>query len=110
MLDGYREIIIWIKHGSGLSDPVLHFHAGMLVLVAARVFWRRPLASFVPLAVTIAAALANEALDRIILGSWRWTDTRGDLFHTLVWPALLSLGAWLKSRWPALGRPRRRRR
>ncbi|MGF7148030.1 hypothetical protein FHS96_001639 [Sphingomonas zeicaulis] len=103
-------MIIWIKHGSGLSDPVLHFHAGMLVLVAARLFWRRPLASFVPLAVTLAAALANEVLDRIILGSWRWPDTRSDLFHTLVWPVLLSLGAWLRSRWSALGRSRRGRR
>lgn len=109
MLDRYRDLIEWIKHGSGLGDPVLHFHGGMLVFVLARLILRRPIASGVPLAITVAAALANELLDRIILGSWRWPDTQSDLIHTLLWPVLLTLGGWARANWPALNRRRKRR-
>jgi len=49
----YHACIEWIGDGTGLSDTILHIHAGMLVLVVARVIMRRSLGSFVPLLVVL---------------------------------------------------------
>lgn len=108
MLETYKTVIMWIKLNSGLSDPILHLHAGMIVLLAARLVTRRPLASLVPFAIVVAAELGNEVLDRIILGSWRWRNTGSDVFYTLFWPAVLTIGARYRAARPRLTVRRRR--
>ena len=39
----------------------------------------------------MAAEAGNEIMDRIYFGSWRWSDTLGDVANTLFWPAFICL-------------------
>ncbi len=102
----YASLIRAIGDGTGMADSLLHVHAGMAVLLIARLVTRRSLASPWPLLVVCAAELANETLDRLHYGSWRWADTLSDVANTLFWPAVLCIGL----RWRhARAEPRRRR-
>ncbi len=101
----YRAFIGWIGDGTGLPDTLLHIHAGMLVLMLARVATGRSLGSLVPLAIVAAAEAFNEVMDRVTFGSWRWADTTQDAVNTLLWPTVICLGIRLR---PLV--PTRRRR
>ena len=92
----YQRFIQWIGDGTGLSDTILHIHAGLAVLMLARVVTRRSLGSLVPLSVVVAAEAFNEIMDRLYYGSWRWTDTLGDIANTLFWPLVICLGIRLR--------------
>lgn len=99
----YHALILWIGDGTGLSDTILHIHAGLAVLVVARVATGRSLATFIPFAFVVAAEGANELLDYLAYG-WRWYDTAVDLANTLFWPLAITLGV----RWrPMIARDRR---
>lgn len=80
------------------SDPILHFHAGMFVLFAARMITRHPLSSPVPLLVVAAVQIGNEIVNRLYYGSWRPADTFLDTVNTLFWPTLLFIGLRLRKR------------
>ena len=99
----YHAWIMWIGETTGLPDPILHIHAGLAVLLAARLLTGRPLGTFVPFAFVVAAEGANEVLDYLNQGL-NVTDTLSDIANTLVWPFLLSLG--LRLRPPRTGRKR----
>jgi hypothetical protein len=101
----YHALIDWIGDGTGLPDTLLHIHAGMAILMLARVVTRRSLATLVPLGVVLIAEAGNEIMDRIYFGSWRWSDTIGDVANTLLWPAIICLGCNVRNK---VGRPRRR--
>lgn len=88
----YAQFLRWIGDGTGASDALLHVHAGMAVLLAARLITGRSLATPVPFAIVCIAQLANEVLDRIAHGSWRWWDTSLDTVNTLFWPFVLMVG------------------
>ena len=88
----YAEIIRWIGDGTGASDSLLHVHAGMAVLFIARIVTGRSLATPVPFLCVCAAELANELLDRLSYGSWRWWDAALDVVNTLFWPFILMVG------------------
>lgn len=88
----YHRFIDWIGDGTGLPDTILHIHAGMAVLMVARVVTRRSLGSFVPWSVVVVAELFNEVMDRLHFGSWRWPDTTLDVLNTLFWPTVICLG------------------
>ncbi len=88
----YEGIIKWIGDGTGASDALLHVHAGMAVLLAARLITGRSLATPVPFLIVCLAELANEVLDRMSHGSWLWWDTGLDVVNTLVWPFVLMVG------------------
>ena len=92
----YKQFIDWIGDGTGLSDTILHIHAGLTVLMLARIVTRRSLGSLVPLSVVVAAEAFNEIMDRLYYGSWRWTDTLGDVANTLFWPLVICLGIRLR--------------
>lgn len=99
----YHRLILWIGDGTGLPDAILHIHAGMAVLMLARVATGRSLATMLPFAFTLAAELANELLDYLHYGL-RPADTLADLGNTLFWPLVVSLGV----RWrPMIRRDRR---
>lgn len=87
----YHAAIDWIGDGTGLPDTVLHIHAGMAVLLIARVMTRRSLGTLVPLSIVALAELGNELMDRLYFGSWRWPDTISDVIHTLFWPTVICL-------------------
>ena len=92
----YHRFIDWIGDGTGLTDTVLHIHAGLAVLMLARVVTRRSLGSFVPLSFVVAAEAANEVMDRLHFGAWRWPDTLSDVAHTLFWPLAICLAVRLR--------------
>lgn len=92
VVDLYHRFIIWLGDGTGASDSLLHVHAGMAVLLAARLITRRSLATPVPFAVVCIAELVNEVLDRIHDGTWLWGDTALDVLNTLFWPFVLMVG------------------
>ena len=95
----YAKFIGAIGDGTGMADSLLHVHAGMVILLLARLATRRSLSTPWPLLVVCAAEFANELLDRLHYGSWRWSDTLGDVANTLFWPTMLCLGLrWRHSR------------
>ncbi|TPG08485.1 hypothetical protein [Sphingomonas oligophenolica] len=92
----YHRLIDWIGDGTGLPDTLLHIHAGMVLLMLARLVTRRSLGSFVPLSVVVVAEAANELLDRLHFHAWRWPDTIADVINTLLWPTVICLGIRLR--------------
>ncbi len=95
----YAAFIRAIGDGTGMADSLLHVHAGMAILLLARLATRRSLATPWPLLVVCVAELANEVMDRLYHGSWRWADTLGDVANTLFWPAVLCAGLrWRRAR------------
>jgi hypothetical protein len=88
----YQEIIFAIGDGTGASDSLLHVHAGLAVLFLARLITRRSLATPIPFLVVVVAEAANEVMDRLSYGSWRWADTSLDFVNTLFWPFVLMVG------------------
>lgn len=103
----YAALIHSIGDGTGASDSLLHVHAGMAVLLLARVVTRRSLATPVPFMVVCAAELANEILDRLSHGSWRWADTASDVVNTLFWPFVLMVGLRIRRARDARSSPAR---
>ena len=77
---------------TGRRTRLLHVHAGIAVLLVARLVTRRSLATPVPFAVVCLAELANEIADWMSHGSWRWHDTGLDVVNTLFWPFVLLVG------------------
>jgi hypothetical protein len=92
----YARFILWIGDGTGLPDTLLHIHAGMVVLLLARLTTGRSLGSLVPLSIVALAELANEVMDRLHYGSWRWDDTLADVVNTLFWPTIICLAIRLR--------------
>ena len=92
LVEFYEALIRSIGDGTGASDSLLHVHAGMAVLLLARVVTRKSLATPVPFLIVCAAELGNEILDRLGQGSWRWADTGLDVVNTLFWPFVLMVG------------------
>ena len=92
----YHQFIDWIGDGTGLPDTILHIHAGMAVLMIARILTRRSLGSFVPWSLVVLAETFNEVMDRLQFGSWRWEDTTSDILNTLFWPTVICLGVRLR--------------
>lgn len=104
----YHRFVMWIGDGTGAPDSLLHVHAGMAVLLTARLITRRSLATPVPFLVVCLAEMANEVLDRVHSGSWMWRDTSLDILNTLFWPFVLMIG--LRIRRAREGRKRQPRR
>lgn len=88
----YESITFAIQDETGASDSLLHVHAGMAVLLIARILTGRSLATPIPFLVVVVAALANEIVDRIAHGMWRPRDTAFDIINTLFWPLVLMIG------------------
>jgi hypothetical protein len=86
----YHRFILWIGDGTGLPDAILHIHAGMIVLLVARVVTRRSLGTFIPLWFVVAAEAMNEILDYLAYGL-RIEDTLIDIGNTVFWPLIISL-------------------
>lgn len=90
--DLYHQLILELADDTGASDSLMHVHAGMAVLFLARLVTRKSLATIVPFSVVCVAEFANELMDRIHLGYWRFPDTAFDVVNTLFWPFMLMIG------------------
>jgi hypothetical protein len=98
----YQSLVIWISDGTGLSDTLLHIHAGMIVFSFARLVSKKALGTFIPFAFVTGAELINETLDFLGHGM-RWGDTLSDIANTLLWPLVVTLVVRLQ---PVSERPR----
>jgi len=96
LVEWHRELKIWIGDGTGAPDTIMHIHAGLAILMLARVLTRRSLGSFVPWTIVLVIQSFNEVLDRIEFGSWRWDDTLSDMANTMFWPTVICLGVRLR--------------
>lgn len=74
-----------------MPDMFLHVHAGMVIFVLARLISGRSFGSPLPLLAVFICEMANEIMDRLNYGSWRWVDTGPDIVNTLFWPAVIFL-------------------
>lgn len=90
--DLYESLTLSIGEETGASDTLLHVHSGMAVLLIARVISGRSLATPIPFLAVCLVAVANEILDRVTHGAWRWWDTLFDLVNTIFWPFVLMVG------------------
>ncbi|WP_267348156.1 hypothetical protein [Sphingomonas sp. GM_Shp_2] len=88
----YHAAKEWIAVNTGYTDPILHTHGGLLILVATWAITRRPLGSFIPFAAVVSLEVLNEVLDFIGYG-WRAADTYSDIGHTIFWPLVISVCA-----------------
>ena len=92
----YHQWINWVGDGTGLPDTILHIHAGMALLMIARLITRRSFGTFIPWTVVAAGEAFNEIMDRMNFGSWRWDDTLLDIANTMFWPTVICLGVRLR--------------
>lgn len=92
----WERVVNWIGDGTGLPDTLLHVHAGLAVLLVARIITRRSLGTLIPLSLVALAEGANEVLDRLHNGDWRWPDTLSDVANTLFWPTVICLAVRLR--------------
>jgi hypothetical protein len=76
---------------SGMSDKVLHMQVGLAVFLAASLLLRRPLRSWTPFLIVCGLEAANELMDRLFWGAWRWSDTLLDAATTIFWPLVIVL-------------------
>ena len=91
----WHGVVLWIGDGTGLPDALLHVHAGMAILLLARLVTRRSLGTLVPLGFVALAEGANELLDYVNYGM-RWADTLSDIANTLFWPSVICLAVRLR--------------
>jgi hypothetical protein len=89
--DLYARLIQWIGDGTGAPDTVLHIHAGMAVLLLARIISRQSLATPWPLLVVYLAEFGNEVMDYFAHGRVM-PDTFSDVVNTVFWPTILFIG------------------
>ncbi len=92
----YHQWIDWVGDGTGLPDTILHIHAGMALLMIARLITRRSFGTFIPWTVVAVGEAFNEIMDRLNYGSWRWDDTLVDVANTMFWPTVICLGVRLR--------------
>ncbi|SFS11613.1 hypothetical protein [Sphingomonas jatrophae] len=83
----------FIAERLGLCDAALHAHGGMAIYVAAALLIGGTRSPW-PWLIVLAAELSNEAFDRLRSGSWRWRDTISDVANTMLWPTVLTAGAY----------------
>jgi hypothetical protein len=94
----YRQLIAWISTATALDDTILHIHAGMAILLLARIVTGRSLATLTPLLCVCAAEFANEAMDYLAIDKFE-PDALGDIVATIFWPTtLFVLARWYARR------------
>jgi hypothetical protein len=98
----YHDATMWIGDGTGAPDALLHVHAGMAILLLARIVTGRSLATPIPFVVVCVAEFGNEVLDRLALGHWNTVDATADVINTLFWPLVLMIGLRLRRARPHL--------
>ncbi|HEX7874893.1 MAG TPA: hypothetical protein VF475_18415 [Sphingobium sp.] len=99
-----------VLDGLGMSHPMAHIHAGLMIYLGVQMLLRTRRASTIALHAVIGAELVNEVLDYSFYGSWRWADTLGDIALTLLWPAAFYLmGKFRRMRWERWQQVRRQR-
>ncbi len=87
----YENVIGRIVAICPAPDKFAHTYAGLAIWLGTAILLRSGRRSITPLAVVVAAEIANECIDRVAHGSWMWRDTLGDMAATWFWPVLFTL-------------------
>ncbi len=101
----YHDLAERIVTLTGGSDKLAHVHAGLILYLGTQLVLRERRSSGTALKVVILLECANEAMDRLFWGEWRWWDTAGDAAATVFWPAAsYCVGRYRRARWEAAQR------
>jgi len=100
LISFYQQFAAVLEQETGASDTLIHVHAGMLVLLLARVVTGRSLGTVIPLSIVIVAAVGNEVLDYVYQGRLYERDAFFDLLNTVFWPFVLMIGIKARRRKP----------
>lgn len=73
---------------TGLSRPMLHLLAGLVIYLPGRLFFGGGRGSLIAIFLVLQAELGNELLNMLHYGSWRWPDTIADVSLTLLGPVM----------------------
>lgn len=102
----YHETIEHILAYSGASDKTVHVHVGLALYLLGQLVLRTRRGSVDALLFVLVVESANEMMDRLYFGDWRWADTSTDVIATLFWPTLLLLASrYRRARWRRANRP-----
>lgn len=90
VLQTYAEFKVALGQGYGVSEDLLHLHAGLLVFFGSALVLRQRMRSRVPIVLVYCFAIANEFVDLLSPGSARnaW-EPLVDVINTVFWPTLL---------------------
>lgn len=92
ILQVYAEFKQMLGRDYGLTEDLLHVHAGLIIFFFAAILSRHRMRSPVPIAIVYALALINETVDLLTpgksAGAW---EPVADILNTVIWPTLLFL-------------------
>jgi hypothetical protein len=89
-----QDYLAWkaaLGESTGMSENLIHVHAGLAIFVLTALLLRRRMRSWVPLAVVVALALLNELVDYSEGALWELGSSSLDFFNTVLWPTVLFL-------------------
>lgn len=92
MISVYARFKRGLGEQYGLTEDILHLHAGLLLFFASALVFRRRMRSFLPIAIVYFFAFANEGVDLLSPDSANNPlEPMFDIINTVFWPTLLFL-------------------
>jgi hypothetical protein len=111
LVANYHDATARIVMASGMSDKMVHMHAGMAIYLIAQLVLRTRRGSMDALSAVFVMEIANEIMDRLFFGNWRWADTAGDFLATVFWPTMVfAASRYRRARWSRVHNQTRKRR
>lgn len=88
----YQSLKLQIVDLVGLSKDAIHIHIGLLVFLAAVLFWQKGKINFKCLVPVLLIASGMEVIDLYddynLAGFMRWSNSAHDIVNTSIWPLL----------------------
>jgi hypothetical protein len=92
IIQAYSAFKVSLGDDYGLTEDLLHVHAGLLIFFATALVLRRRMRSRIPISLVYFLAIGNEVVDVFTPGhsapSWQ---SAVDILNTVFWPTLLYL-------------------
>ncbi|WP_126172080.1 hypothetical protein [Altericroceibacterium xinjiangense] len=82
-----------LSEETGITEDLLHVHAGLLIFVLSTLLLRRKMRSAIPLALVYFFAILNEGVDRLSYNAQTPMEPWLDILNTVFWPTFLFLVA-----------------
>lgn len=89
-----QDYLAWkaaLGERTGMSESLIHVHAGLAIFVVTALLLKRRMRSWIPLAVVVTLALINELVDYKNGARWDLASSSLDFFNTILWPTVLFL-------------------
>lgn len=75
----------------GMSEDLLHVHAGLAIFLLTALLLRKRMRSWIPIGFVVALAFGNELIDYSRGKGWELASSSLDFLNTIFWPTLLFL-------------------